>query len=110
MRKLLLIATLLLGTFAVAQTAGSNVGDTQSANNDWYNQKLAAAVQMYDRVAAAAAPSVTSPSESQRGTQPESMASNTASQDDWYNQKLAAAIQQYSRDKTATTPSTTTFQ
>jgi hypothetical protein len=109
MRKILLIATVLLGAFAVAQTAASKIGDTPSANNDWYNQKLATVVQMYDRVAAAAAPSTASPFESQRGTQPESMASNTGSQDDWYNQKLAAAIQQYSRDK-AETAASTTFQ
>lgn len=106
MRKLLLIATLSLGTFAVAQTAGSNFGDTQSANNDWYNQRLAAAVQMYSHIGAAVAPS----SESQKGVQPESMASNTGSQEDWYNQKLAAAVQQYSSIEAATAPSTTTFQ
>ncbi len=112
MRKLLVIATLLLGAFAVAQTAGSNVGDKQSANNDWYNQKLAAAVQLYDRIAAEAAPSMTSPtpSGSQIGTQPGSMASNTGSQgavDDWYNQKLAAAVQMYDRFATPAAPSTT---
>jgi hypothetical protein len=107
MRKILLLATVLIGTFAAAQTSGSVVGDTQSASNDWYNQKLAAVVQMYDRIDAAVAPSATSP---ESGTQPESMASNTASQDDWYNQKLAAAVQQFNRDKAATAPSTITIR
>ncbi len=110
MRKVLLIATLSLGMFAVAQTAGSSVGDTQSGNNDWYNHKLAAAVQMFNCIAATTAPSVTSLSEKQSDIQPESMASNTGSQGDWYSQKLAGTVQQYSRDKAATGPFTTTSQ
>ena len=39
MRKLLLIVTLSLGTFALAQTSNSGIG-MQSAGNDWYNQQL----------------------------------------------------------------------
>lgn len=111
MWKLLFIATLLLSTFASAQTMGNNLGDTESATNDWYNQKLAAQVQIYNRLAAATSPSITSPAPfGSQNTQPESMASNMGSQsakDDWYNQQLAAAVQVYNRVYAATTPSAT---
>lgn len=112
MWRLLFIATLSLSTFASSQTMGNSVGDKQSANNDWYNQQLAAKVQVFDRIAAETAPAApTAPaSQASQGTQPESMASNVGAQgagNDWYNQQLAAHIQTYSRILAVTAPSTT---
>ena len=58
MRKLLLIVvTLSLGTFALAQMAGNNSDNSQAAGNDWYNQQLAANIQQFTLIAAATAPS-----------------------------------------------------
>jgi len=113
MRKLLLIVTLSLGTFALAQTSGSNsgFGDMQGANganNDWYNQQLTAQVQQFERIAAATAPSMRAQLEEQSGALPASMAANVGAQGgDWYNQKLAAQVQEFNRIAAATAPAAT---
>lgn len=105
MRKVLLFATLLLGTLAWARTADNGAADMQGANNDWYNQQLAAQVQQYDRIAAAIAPTSTF---DQGGAQPGSMAAAAqASNADWYNQQLAAQVDQFIRISAATAPSGT---
>ncbi len=99
--KLILIATLSLGTCAWAQAVGSNM---QSADNDWYNQHLSAQVQEFNRIAAATAPAIAI----NESTQPASMASNQGSQagEDWYNQVHARAVVQFNRVGAAAAPST----
>lgn len=102
MRKLLLIVvTLSLGTFALAQMAGNNSDNSQAAGNDWYNQQLAANIQQFTLIAAATAPSAQA--EGQSGALPESMAANVGGQgNDWYNQRLAAEVQDLQRIGAAT--------
>jgi len=104
MRKLLLlIVTLSLGTFALAQM-GNSSSDAQGAGNDWYNQHLSAQVQEFTRIAAARAPSAIS--ESQSGALPASMAANAGQgASDWYNQVLAANVQEFDRINAAIAPS-----
>jgi hypothetical protein len=99
MRKLLLMVVVLsLGTFALAQAAGSD--SSQVAGNDWYNQQLSANVQQFQRIAAATAPSLTAQAEGQSGTLPASMAAHAGSQEtgnDWYNQRLSTQVQEFDR-------------
>ncbi len=106
MRKVLLFATLLLGTLAWARTADNGAADMQGANNDWYNQQLAAQVQQFERIADAIAP--TEATSEQGGAQPGSMAAaSQAANEDWYNQKLAAQVDDFIRIAAATAPSGT---
>jgi hypothetical protein len=107
MRKLLLIVvTLSLGTFALAQMAGNSGSDNmQGAGNDWYNQHLAAQVQQFQQIAAATGASTDRQLEDQSGALPASMAANAGEQgagNDWYNQKLAGQVQEFTRIKAAT--------
>ncbi len=103
MRKLLLIVvTLSLGAFALAQMAGNSGSDKmQGAGNDWYNQHLAAQVQQFQQIAAATESSAQRQSEGQSGALPASMAANTGAGNDWYNQRLAEQVQDLSRDRAA---------
>ncbi len=104
MRKLLLIVTLSLGTFALAQTSNSGIG-MQSAGNDWYNQQLSAQVQQFQRIAAAI-PSTTQP-ENQAGTLPGSIAANAGQAgNDWYNQVLGQQVQEFDRINATLRPMT----
>ena len=82
MQKLLLIATLSLGTFAFAQAMPSNVGEAQPAGHDFYGQIVAAQAKQDSLFLAANVLSASSPAqpESRSGTQPSSMAANTGSQ------------------------------
>lgn len=108
MRKLVLIviATLSLGTFALAQSMDNQGGNAQGAS-DWYNQKLSAQVQDFARIKAALAPSETS--FAQGGQQPGSMASNLGegANLDWYNQKLSEQVQEFNRINATLAPSQT---
>jgi hypothetical protein len=95
MKNILLIATLSLGTFALAQPMASNKGDAQGADHDFYNQTVAAQAEHNSLIVAANALSASPPAqlESVRGTQPSSMAANAGSQstgDDLCNQTIAA--------------------
>ena len=95
MKTLLLIATLSLGTFALAQPMASNMGDAQGAGRDFYNQTVAAQAKHNSLFLAANALSASPPAqlESLNGSQPGSMAANAGSQstgDDFYNQTIAA--------------------
>jgi hypothetical protein len=95
MKKLLLIATLSLGTFALAQPMAGNTGDAQGADHNIYNQTVAAQAKHNSASLSAKALSAAPPaqSESLSGTQPSSMAANAGSQsrgDDFYNQTIAA--------------------
>jgi hypothetical protein len=95
MKKLLLIATLSLGAFALAQPMASNMGDSQGADHDFYNQAVAAQAKHNSLFLAANALSALPPAqfESLSGSQPSSMAANAGSQstgDDFYNQTIAA--------------------
>jgi hypothetical protein len=95
MQKLLLIATLSLGTFALAQPMASNTGDAQNADHDLYNQTVAAQAEHNSRHLAARALSALSPADSESWIsqdQPSSMASNAGSlstRDDYYNRTIA---------------------
>jgi hypothetical protein len=101
MKKLLLIATLSLGTFALAQPMAGNMGDAQGADHDFYNQTVAAQAK-HDSLFLAANALSTLPSaqsESLSGSQPSSMAANAGSQstgDDFYNQTIAAQAKENS--------------
>ena len=95
MKKLLLIATLSLGTFALAQPMASNMGGAQGADHDFYNQTVAAQAKHNTASLAANTLSAAPPAQSGSlsGTQPSSMAANAGSQsagDDFYNQTIAA--------------------
>ena len=95
MKNILLIATLSLGTFALAHPMASNKGDAQGADHDSYNQTVAAQAKHNSLFVAANALSASPPaqSESLSGSQPSSMAANAGSQstgDDFYNQTIAA--------------------
>ena len=93
MKKLLVIATLSLGTFALAQPMASNTGETQQADHDFYSKTVTAQAKQNGLVLAASAVSASS-FESQSGQQqPSSMASNAGSQstgDDFYNKTITA--------------------
>lgn len=94
MKKLLLIATFSLGTFALAQPMAGNMDDAQSAGHDFYNQTVAAQAKHNGLFPAANALSAlpTAQSGSWSGTQPGSMALNTGSQsadEDDYSQTIA---------------------
>jgi outer membrane murein-binding lipoprotein Lpp len=105
MRKLLLlIVTLSLGTFALAQPAGGDSDKSQGASNDWYNQQLSAQVQQFSRDAAAMAPTI---SESQSEALPASIAANAGqgAGNDWYNQVLTENVQGFDRINAARAPS-----
>jgi hypothetical protein len=97
MQKLLVIATLSLGTFASAQTMASNMGEAQQADHDFYNQTVTAQAKQNSLVLSASALSASSfaDSESQSSQkQPSSMASNAGSQstgDDFYQQDHRSA-------------------
>jgi hypothetical protein len=106
MRKLLLIATLSLATFAWVNTAAGNMADTQRADEASYQQTIAAHADLHSRVQAAIAASAASPGESDRlsGSQPSSMASNAGLQsasEDFYNQTIAAQANLHSLAKAA---------
>src|ERR1700687_894839 len=95
MRKLLLIATLSLGTFAFAQTMNSKTGDAQPAGNDSYNQKIAAQtkLQVAGQAANSASATFSAKSEGSKDAQPGSMASNAGSQnagDEFYSRHIVA--------------------
>ena len=96
MQKLLVIVTLSLGTFAVAQPMASNTGKAQQADHDFYDQTVTAQAKHNSLVLAATAMSASSfaDSESQSSQkQPSSMASNAGSQstgDDFYNKTITA--------------------
>ena len=111
MRKLLLlIVTLSLGIFALAQTSNSGSGDMQSAGNDWYNQHLSSQVEQFDRIAAATTPSATLP-QNQAGTLPQSIAANAGQAgNDWYNQVLGQQIQEFDRLNAAASRTATAGQ
>jgi hypothetical protein len=97
MLKLLLIATFTLGTFALAQ-AEDIQGNSQSANNDWYNQHLSAQVQQFEQVNQAVAAELAI----DQSAKPPSMASDSGSQnasDDWYNQVLSKEVDLFTRQK-----------
>jgi hypothetical protein len=88
-----LIATLSLGTFALAQPMASNMGDAQNADRDFYSQNVGAQAEQNSIIlsvnALSASPSVQS--ESLSGNQPGSMASDTDSQSadrDFYSQTI----------------------
>lgn len=124
MRKLFLIATLLLATFALARTAGNTMSyaqdandnmqggmqgeaqanNTQPATNDWYQQHLSAAVQESERVWAASSPAAEAIAEN--ATEPGSMAASQEAQGvDWYNQVLQREVAVYQRRKALVVPS-----
>jgi len=93
-QKLLLIATLSLGTFAMAQTMDSNIGNAQRTDHDFYNQTVAAQAEHNSFFLAAHAISPPSPAQSERwsGTHPSSMAANIKSQsadEDVYSETIA---------------------
>jgi hypothetical protein len=101
MMKLLLIATLSLGTFALAQPMTSNMGDAQNADHDFYNQTVAAQAKHNSLFWAANALSAPPPAQlaSLSGSQPGSMAANAGSQstgDDFYNRTIAAQTKENS--------------
>jgi hypothetical protein len=104
MRKLLLIATLSLGTFACAQTMA---GNAQPADQDVYNQKIAEQTNLYIGGQAANAASVefSAKSGSWSDTQPGSMASNTGSTGsqgaDFYNRTIDEQTRLHLLDKAA---------
>jgi hypothetical protein len=81
-KKLLLIAILSLGTFAMAQTMDSNMGDAQRTDHDFYNKTVAAQAEHNGLFLAAHAIFPPSPAQSERwsGTHPGSMAANITSQ------------------------------
>ncbi len=79
MQRLLLIATLSLGTVALAQTMASNMGETQRADHDFYSQTVAAQAKQNSLFLAASALSASSPAQ-RSGTPPSSMAANIGSQ------------------------------
>lgn len=94
MQKLLLIATLSLGTVGLAQTMASNMGETQRADHDFYNQTVAAQAEHNSLFLAAHAISPPSPAQSERwsGTHPSTMAANIESQsadEDVYSETIA---------------------
>lgn len=93
MLRLVLIATLTLGTFGFAQTTNNNVVPKQGA--DWYNQHLSGAVQDYTRIASATTPQLQAIAENP--TQPGSMAANSSTNPgaDWYNQVLGREVVLY---------------
>jgi len=103
MRKLLLITTLSVGALAWSQAAASDMGNSQSSGDDFYNQTIAAQAQQYSLDNAANSAFVAAESGSWNGTQPGSMASNTGAQstEDFYNQTVAAQAQQYRLGKAA---------
>jgi hypothetical protein len=95
MQKILLIATLSLATFAWAQPMADESGNTQSADEDFYSQKVNEQADLNSgfldasRLAASAEPQGWSASE-----QPGSMASNAGSQEiseggDMYDETVA---------------------
>jgi len=93
-QKLLLIATLSLGTFAMAQTMDSNIGNAQRTDHDFYNQTVAAQAEHNSLFLDAHAISPPSPAQSERwsGTHPSSMAANIKSQsadEDVYSETIA---------------------
>jgi len=93
-QKLLLIATLSLGTFAMAQTMDSNIGNAQRTDHDSYNQTVAAQAEHNSLFLAAHAisPPSAAQSESWSGTQPSSMAASIGSQsadEDVYSETIA---------------------
>jgi hypothetical protein len=73
--KLLLIATLSLGTFAMAQTMDSKMVDAQRTDHDFYNQTVAAQAEHNSLFLAAHAIFPPSPAQSEgwSGTHPGSM-------------------------------------
>ncbi len=105
MLKLLLIATLSLGTFGFAQTMDTDEGHMQGAQQDWYNQHLSTAVQGFVNAANATTPTAVATSE---GTaQPGSMAANLGAvnpNEDWYNQVLSRQVKAYDRVNNAIKP------
>jgi hypothetical protein len=108
MRKLLLIATLSIGTLACAQLAGNNmISEEQPGNDSSYSHKLAAQVQEYKLDNAAIAPSASQFMQDQalNVEEPSSMAANEGMQggQDWYNQRIAAQAELNRRLKRAET-------
>jgi hypothetical protein len=94
MQKLLLIAALSLGTFALARPMGSNMGDAHGADHDFYNQTVAAQAEHNSLFLAAHAISPPSPAHSEwwSGTHPSSMAANLTSpsaDEDVYSETIA---------------------
>ena len=107
MRKLLLIAMLVLSTLAWAQKSGSHLGKGQTQRSgDWYNQTLAAQADQFTRINATQSPSATAFKEQENfsGPLPSSMAaSNPGLQsEDSYNQKVAIQAEVSRRDLAAT--------
>src|SRR6266496_3437490 len=107
MRKLLLIAMLVLSTLAWAQKSGSHMGKGQRSDlqtqqsGDWYNQTLAAQADQFTRINATQAPSAIAFEEQENlgVAQPGSMAAAPGSQgQDFYNQKLAIQSEVSRRD------------
>ncbi len=91
MQKLLLIATLSLGTFAMAQSTASNMGEAQRADHDLYNQIVAAQAKQNSLFLAANALAASSPAQ-WSGTPPSSMAANVGSRNadvDVFSQTVA---------------------
>jgi hypothetical protein len=94
MRQLVLIAILSLGTFAMAQTMDSNIGNAQRTDHDFYNQTFAALAEHNSLFLSAHAISPPSPAQSEwwSGTHPSSMAANIKSQsadEDVYSETIA---------------------
>jgi hypothetical protein len=105
MRKLLLIAMLVLSTLAWAEK-GSHLGKGQKTQQSGsYNQILAAQADQFTRINATQSPSATAFKEQENfsGPQPGSMAaSNPGVQgEDWYNQKIAIQSEVSRRDLAA---------
>jgi len=93
-QKLLLIATFSLGTFAMAQTMDSNIGNAQRTDHDVYNQTVAAQAEQNSLFLAANALSASSPAQSGSwsSTQPSSMAANVglpSANEDVYSETIA---------------------
>jgi hypothetical protein len=92
MQKLLLIATLSLATFAWARPMADDMANSQSADNDWYNQKVSQQADLNANFIEACRQDAFAQSESINSSdEPGSMASNAGTQDDsdFYNQKVA---------------------
>jgi hypothetical protein len=93
MQKLLLIATLSLATFAWAQPMADNMANSQSADSNWYNQKVSQQADLNGRFIDAGRQDALAQSENFNGSdEPGSMASNAGTQnsgDDFYGQKVA---------------------
>jgi hypothetical protein len=93
MGKLLLIATLSLGTFAMAQPIATEMSDSQNADQDFYNQTVQQQADLCSRTLAANQLfSANDESQSSMEAQPGSMASDSGSQSadqDFYSRIVA---------------------